>query len=443
MKNKELEILNLGINGEGVAKEDSKIFFVPFALPNEKVEVEIVKERENLAFCNLKKIIKKSNKRVEPKCKFFYKCGGCNLEHFDYLESLNFKKNLVRETIKKIAGIDAEVLDVIESKNYHYRNKMVFPIARIDGKNIVGMFKEKTHFVVEISECKIAESSINRALKIFKKFIQDLKLEGYFQNEKNGVLKYFVCRILDGVPCVVLVAKKDISNSIKNLEEYFKKEFEKYSIWLNINNKKTSEIFSDNFKFIAGKKEIDLIEFDIKHSVHPYSFMQVNNEIKEKLYHEILNNVSKDSTILEGYSGAGLLTAILSRKAKFVYGIEINKSATKDANLLKFNNNIGNIVNINGDSAIKLPEILKTNNDLTVVVDPPKAGLDKKLIDSLNENVVKKIIYIACGLTTLARDLKLLKENYSIKKIQPFDMFPNTNHVETLVVLERNVGVKK
>ena len=213
--------------------------------------------------------------------------------------------------------------------------------------------------------------------------------------------------------------------------------FEKYSLWLNINNKNTSEILSDNFKFIGGEKEVKMSSFGIKYSVHPYSFKQVNNEIEKKLYDEILKNIKEDSVIINAYSGAGLLSAILSKNAKKVYGIEINKNATNDANMLKSFNSIANLDNICGDAAKKLPNILKTNKDAVVVLDPPKAGVDKKLIQVLLDSNVQKIIYVACGLTTLCRDLRLLKEGYDIKFVQPFDMFPNTNNVETLVCLER------
>jgi len=437
MEKKELEIMSLGINGEGVAKENGNVFFVPFALPKEIVEVEQLNEKGNLKFCKLKNIIKKSSQRVAPRCKFFGICGGCNLEHLEYVETLNYKTELIKETLKKVAGIDTVVNKTIGSACYGYRNKMVFPIAKIDAQNIVGMFKEKSHKVVEISSCQIANNVINKVLKIFKLFLKNSYLEGFYENEKNGVLKYLSCRVLSGVPCVTLVATKDVSCRLEGFENLLKNEFENYSLWLNINSKKTSEILSSNFKFVGGEKEIRLTEFGIVFSVHPYSFMQVNNEIKEKLYQEVLDNIEEKEIVIDAYSGAGLLSAIISKKAKKVYGIEIIESATNDANLLKEMNKITNLDNINGDAAIKLPEVLKSKEDVTIVLDPPKAGVDEKLIKVLNKSEIKKIIYVACGLTTLCRDLKLLKENFEILKVQPWDMFPQTNHVETLVVMVR------
>ena len=443
MENKKFEIETLGINGEGIAKENGNVFFIPFALPKEKVEIQILKEKGNLKFCKLQNIIKKSPFREEPKCKYYGVCGGCNLQHLSYFESLNFKTNLVKETLKKIAGIDAEVLNTIGVLDrYNYRNKMVFPIGKTDGKNVVGMFKEKSHDVIEIETCEIANLVINKVLKIFSLYLQKSNFEGYFKNEENGILKYISCRVLDGVPSITIVSKKDVSKELKIFEELIKKEFKNYSLWLNINNKKTSEILSDNFKFIGGKKELEVDEFGIKYSVHPYSFMQVNNEIKSKLYSKILENVDKEKIVIDAYSGAGLLSAIISKNAKKVYGIEIIKTATNDANILKTLNKIENLDNINGDAVKMLPQILKTKKDAVVVLDPPKAGVDKKLIDVLNNSSIQKIIYVACGLTTLCRDLKMLQEKFDILLVQPYDMFPNTNHIETLVCLQRRVEGK-
>lgn len=439
MKNKIVKIESLGINGEGVAKVNGDVFFVPFALPGEKVEIEVIREKGNLNFCKLKNVIQKSKNRVEPKCKYFGICGGCNLEHLNYIEALNFKTNLVKETLKKVAGIEVEVLKTIASPNYNYRNKMVFPIGQIDGKNIVGMFEEKSHKIVEIKRCEIADETINKVLILFNKFLKKSNLKGFYLNENLGELKYISCRVLNACPSVTIVATKDISKMICEFEKLLQENFEKYSLWLNINNKNTSEILSDNFKFIGGEKEVKMSSFGIKYSVHPYSFKQVNNEIEKKLYDEILKNIKEDSVIINAYSGAGLLSAILSKNAKKVYGIEINKNATNDANMLKSFNSIINIDNICGDAAKKLPNILKTNKDAVVVLDPPKAGVDNKLIQVLLDSNVQKVIYVACGLTTLCRDLRLLKEGYDIKFVQPFDMFPNTNNVETLVCLERKI----
>ena len=431
-----LDVIGLGINGEGIAKKDGKIFFIPKALENEMVEVSLLKEKGNLIFCKLEKIVKKSKERIESDCPYFSKCGGCNFLNLPYEKTIQFKENLIKDTFKKIAKLDIQIDEIIKSNRFNYRNKMVFFPLKKDGKFTFGMFEENSHNLVEIKSCLIAKNEINNVLNICENYFENNNFNPFDFEKRTGDIKYLTIRIVNNIPIICIVSPMDIGGKLKGLSSTIQKSYAKFGLWLNINDFKSSEIYSDKFKFIDGEKEIEEEKPGLKYSVHPYSFMQVNDEVADKLYEEILKEIENEN-VINAYSGAGLLSGIIAKESKRVLGVEINKSASIDADKLKAKNNIKNLTNICGDCGQVLPKILENNKEnFTLVLDPPKAGVDKKLIDAILKKRIKKIIYVACGLTTLARDINLLKEKYVIEKVKAFDMFANTCNVETMAVLK-------
>lgn len=436
-KNIILDIGDLGINGEGIAKQEGKVFFVPKALKDETVEARIIREKNNLIFCKLENIIKKSNERIESECSYFSKCGGCNFLNLPYETTLEFKKNLIKDTFKKIAKLDIQVEEIEKSDRFNYRNKMVFEALQKDGKISFGMFEENTHNVIEIDSCLIANDEINKAFKICKNYFENSNFSAYDFIKKEGQIKYLTIRTLNNIPIICVVSSMDISKELLGLLTTIQKSYAKFGLWLNINKFKTSDIYSNDFKFIGGDKNIEDEKFGLRYSINPYSFMQVNDKVAEKLYKDVLLEIDNEN-VINAYSGAGLLSGIVAKNCSSVIGIEINKSASEDADKLKAKNNIKNLTNICGDCGKVLPKILQSSDkNYTLILDPPKAGVDNKLIDLILKNNIEKIVYIACGLTTLSRDINLLKSKYEIKKIKAFDMFANTCNVETLVVLNK------
>ena len=215
-----------------------------------------------------------------------------------------------------------------------------------------------------------------------------------------------------------------------------KEKFDKFGIVKNVNKLGNNVIFGNTDIYIYGLKELNMTELGINYSVNNRSFLQVNDDVKTKIYNKILSFTSGSKKIIDAYSGAGLLSSIMAKNGSEVMGVEIIEEATKNAENLKKINNLDNLTNFNGDCAKIIPELIsKQKEDFTVVIDPPRKGIDKSVIDALILAKPKKIVYLSCNPATLARDLGYLSENYNVNFVQPYDMFPQTANVETLVEL--------
>ena len=387
-----MQIDDLGMNGEGIAHENKKAVFVPFYLPGEVVENG--------------ELLKKSEFRITPVCSYFKTCGGCHLQHLKYEETLKFKEDKIKNIFKKFK-IKVKVLPCEPSpKIYNYRNKLTL---KCDGEKL-GLYKINTHEVVDIAECKISSNEINRAIKIIREINLNNVREIILQNYLNNILITF--KIID----------KNYNNIIPLKDKL--KEFKSYGIFVEYKN---------NTIFQMGEKYILKEEFNIKYPFTNNSFYQVNDEVKNIIYSDILANISTSDKVLDAYSGSGLLSACMARKAKLVTGVEIVPSATQNANKLKELNGLKNLQNINGDFVKEL--IYKINFNVCVL-DPPRAGVNREAIELIMKKRPQKVIYLSCNPATLARDLCLFCERYNISSLKPYDMFPNTHHVETLAVLE-------
>ena len=453
----ELKIDNLGMNGEGVARPSEsnnlqKVTFVNFALPNEVVQVEITSEKSK--FCNAKlvDVITESKDRVVAPCPYFMQCGGCNLQHLNYGKQLEFKQNLVKETLLKVGGIDYKVLPTVASQQYTYRNKGVFPLG-----NNIGMFEFNSHKIIEIDKCLLMNDKINTAFTLIKNWIKEYNVSTFDFDNFKGLLKYAVIRSVNNQTLICLVAT---SSNIKHLDKLVDKlnQLGSYGLYININNQHNSIILGRDYKHIAGIKSITMEEFGIKYDIDVASFLQVNNEIKTKLYTEVINNIG-GGVVIDAYAGAGLLSAVMSKNAKMVYSVEIVSQASEKARQLVKNNNITSMQVINGDCTKILPKLIKkvqseiksqskasqinnqsnldknSNLKCSVVLDPAHAGCTPEVIDSVK--TADQIIYVACNPIALAKDLKVLQNTHNIISIQPFDMFAQTKHIETLAILER------
>ncbi len=437
-QNYTVKIIDYGYNGEGIAKINGFTVFVPFTIVGETVDIVIILVKSDYAIGKVLKIIEGSSKRVTPPCPYYKKCGGCQLQHMEYAEQLVYKQNFVKNCLKKYAELDFTVQKVIASpKEYGYRNKFSFPISEIDGKMAIGMYKISSHTIVPIDNCLLQEEC-KFILDAFLEFANNSELKAYNSESKKGV-KHLVCRTYKGIILLTIVS----TNKIANLQNLYKKLGQKYkivNIVVNINNKDNNVILGNADYVIAGTGELKVNEFNLDYSINTHSFMQVNNQVKAMLYNKVLDNIESSSVVIDAYSGAGVLSGIMAKKCKQVYAIEIVNEAIDNANDLVKANNICNLTNICGDCGEELPKLiknLKSQNikNLVVVLDPPRKGCDKKVLNALNEALPKTIIYVSCNPATLARDLNYLKEYYNITTIQPYDMFPQTANVETLVCL--------
>jgi len=263
----------------------------------------------------------------------------------------------------------------------------------------------------------------------------------YDETSNKGLIRHLVVRQANNKLLITIVVN---GNSLPNSDYLVNKistKFKDFGVNININKTNSNIILTNDYKHIYGLKDIEVEEYGIKYSINNASFMQVNDYIKHSIYDSVLEEITKDDIVIDAYSGAGLLTAIISKKCKTSYGIEIIKPAVNIANSLKICNNIPNMNNICGDTTVELPKLVKKiDGDFVVVLDPPRKGCTKAVMETLAKVAPNKIVYISCNPSTLARDLfnfNELNKSYQITKIQPFDMFPNTKHVETLVVMEK------
>ena len=416
----ETKIFDYGMNGEGVAKIDGKIALVENALIDEDVDIEIVEDNKNYALAKVNKIISESENRQAPPCPYFFECGGCDIQHMKYSEQLKFKTNHIKKTLKKICRIDFNVNNTVAcSSEFNYRNKMSFSV----NKKNCGLLKKNSKDIVNISSCPLADNHINKVLPIFNNYI----------NIYNGdLIKNLVVRSINNQILVGVVTKENIN--LKPFFEMLKKDFKNIGLYEIINKRNDSVVLSGQVNHIGGIKEIEINEFGLTYSVDLLGFHQTNLEIQNKLYNHVLNYIDKNSIVINGFSGQGLLSAIISKKAKQVVGIEINKSSHMSAEKLKSTNNIKNLTNICGDFHKHITPLLKSAN--TIILDPTKKGCGKDIMNEIKG--VENIIYISCNPIALAKDLREILNEYTIEEITPFDMFPNTVNVETIVKLKKN-----
>lgn len=397
-----MKIEKLDYFGRGVAHINDKVVFVKGALPLEDVEYKIIKEKKKIIEAECIGINKKSKVRVKPKCKYYEYCGGCSLMHISEDDQIEFKKNKVKDILKYNSGEDVNIENITYDKFYYYRNKIVLHVK--DSK--LGFYKNKTNELVEIDECLIANKKINELIKFLKKYLVDKNIEEIMIRVGNITEEVLLSingdeleynSILDKVDCLII-----------------------------------------NDKVVSKKGYIISIIGNKKYKVSKDSFFQINEVITEKIYNEVLNTIKKinSKNVLDLYCGTGTIGIYIADEVYKVTGVEVINSAIEDAMENARFNKIKNIEFICDKVENIIDKIISDNID-TVILDPPRAGIHNNVINSLLKIKPKNIIYISCNPLTLARDLKLIKKDYEIKKITVYDMFPNTYHVETVMILEK------
>lgn len=463
-KNDELigNVSAIGSNMEGIVRTQDFVCFVPFALVGEKIKFKVLKVTKNIAFCKLLEVLTPAEQRVRPRCRVYGKCGGCQLQHLRYKDQLKLKSTTVKDCLKKIANVDFEVMPCVKSDlEYEYRNKLQLPVRCDNGEVKIGFFAQNSHRIVEVSECPIQNSWCSDIISAVKQFVIDNNVSCYNEFTGDGLLRHVVVRKVDFSLIITLVINGKTLPNADKLIEILSKKFKKFSLFVNENLENSNVILGEKFTLLFGEDSYQTEEFGIKYKVNVQSFMQVNNYVKSKLYSSVIDCISADenTVVIDAYSGAGLMTAMLSKNAKKAYGIEIIKEAVDAGNDLAKENGLENKVkNICAPCEEELPKLISRlkaeNDDISVVLDPPRKGCDKKVIDAILSAKPDKVVYVSCSPQTLARDLGLLTGTlyydgnelkkstevnpiYKIEKVQPYDMFPQTKHVETLVCLVR------
>ncbi|MCL2383106.1 MAG: 23S rRNA (uracil(1939)-C(5))-methyltransferase RlmD [Oscillospiraceae bacterium] len=475
-KNEEyvVEIIDNGFQGEGIAKIDGITVFVQGAIKNERVKIKIIKVLSDFCFGKMLEIIEKSEYRIEEDCATYKQCGGCNLRHIEYEETLNMKRQIVENCLKK-ANIDVlpKVQDTIGMDNpKYYRNKLQYPLGlNCEGRRVMGVYANRTHDIVPVDKCFIQNEECQNVANSIFEFIRSNNIFVYDEKTLRGLVRHIVVRIgikTNEIMAVLVLNHKwtDKVAEEKLIEHILSIHPNVKTIVMNINGKDTNVILGDKNEVIYGNGYIYDVLGDFKFKISVNSFYQVNPIQTEILYNEAIsyideeNKCSKsfeDSSVLvaeEGqgevsrnkkgvaldlYCGIGTIGIFASKHFKKVYGIETIEQAVEDAKENARLNNVENIEFFVGDVEQVLPEMLEANDNIkpdVVFVDPPRKGMDNKTIETILMIEPKQIIYISCNPATLARDISKLQEKYKLEKVRPTDMFPYTSHVECVCSLK-------
>ena len=396
-----VKIDRLDHQGRGIAKVNNITTFIPNALVDEIVDINKIETKKNYNIGKVNKYIEISKDRIEPICKYFNLCGGCDLMHMSFENQLLFKENKIKNIIERYTNIDVnKVKKILYSNNLYYRNKVVFKVD----KNI-GFYDKKSYNIVPIDNCLISSNKINQILNILNTCnLDNIKQIMIRTNEVDSLVVIYTDIISD-----------EIINKLKDNCSIVK--------------------YNKKYEVVSGKGYIIDKIGDYKFVISPDSFYQVNKNTVKILYDKVLEylNPSKEESILDLYSGTGTIGIYVSKYVKNVLSIEINESANKDALKNKELNHIDNIEFICDDVANEIDKIKHVDS---IIVDPPRSGLDNKTIEYLKKINSKKIVYVSCDPMTLARDLEKLNETYNIIEITPVDMFTNTSHVECVSILQ-------
>ena len=464
----ELTIEDIGVSGEGIGKVDGYTLFVKDTVIGDVVRVKIMKAKKNYGYARLMNIIKPSKDRVEPACPIARQCGGCQIQAMNYNAQLKYKQKLVKDNLLRIGGLtegaDYEMCEILGMDTpFRYRNKAQYPVGEDkDGNIVMGFYAGHTHSIIACpdDDCMLGHSDNTFILNAVKEWMKEYRVRAYNENIHKGTVRHVLIRTgyhTDEV-MVCLVTKKMLRKEAADglVKAIQKLKLNVASLVVNINKEDTNVILGKECITLYGRPYIEDYIGDIKFQISPLSFYQVNPKQTEVLYNKALEfaGLKGNESVWDMYCGIGTISLFLAKKAGKVYGVEIVPQAIEDAKNNAKINNIDNAEFFVGKAEEVVPAFYKkqtgvqSDNDSTdskeydmtrpdvVVVDPPRKGCDKKLLDTIVSMTPDRIVYVSCDSATLARDLKLLVEyGYKVEKVQPVDQFGNTVHVETVVLL--------
>lgn len=459
----ELQIQDMGIDGEGIGKVEGITLFVKDAIIGDKILAKVMKMKKNYGYARMMEILAPSPYRVEPKCEFHRQCGGCQMQVLDYAKQLEFKENKVKNNLIRIGGFEnaEELMEPIIGMEtpYYYRNKAQFPVGRDkDGKIVTGFYASRTHSIIPNRNCHLGADINKQVLDIVIDFMESNGIEPYDEKTGTGLVRHVLIRkgFTTGQVMVCLVVNGKKMPFAELLVEKLCALEGMTSITLNVNQKNTNVILGEELILLWGQDYITDTIGDIKYQISPLSFYQVNPVQTEKLYQTALDyaGLTGEETVWDLYCGIGTISLFLAQKAKQVNGVEIVPQAIENAKNNAVLNGISNAEFFVGKAEEVLPEFYEreskkgsgTESDKissmlypdVIVVDPPRKGCDEKCLETIVKMQPQKVVYVSCDSATLARDLKYLCENgYELKKVRPVDMFPQTVGIENVCLLSK------
>ncbi len=437
-----VKIIGQGCEGEGVAKMEGFPLFIPGAIHGEVCRVQVVKLAKGHGFARLLEVAEPSKHRAAPPCPVYTKCGGCSLMHMDREAQLLWKRARVKEAFRHIGGMAATVAPVeTDGRTTGYRNKIQMPVAAIRGRIAAGFFAPRSHRIVPCEGCLLQSEKTGEIIRTITRWMEENHIAPYEEETHCGQVRHIFVREGDGGECMVsLITRTRTLSATRELTEALLKKGVT-TILQNINPARTNVILGAETRVLYGSGKVQKSLGDLTFSVSHHSFFQVNAPMAERLYEKglsLLGDIA-DKTVFDLYCGIGSISLFLARRAKKVIGVEIVPEAVRDAEENARRNGIDNAVFYAGDAFEVTKACMEKGERADIaVVDPPRKGCDPRLLETLFSMRPEKILYISCNPATLARDAKALAEKgYRIGTVYPFDLFPNTSHVECVVRLCR------
>lgn len=439
-----LDIRKQGINGEGIGYYNKTLVFVPGAIAKEKVYCDVVRVEKNYAVAEIKEFVRESTKRISPQCKYFDQCGGCQLQHIEYKEQLRIKQNAIKQALRKYTELDVDNLDVSKTKGmediFNYRNKSQMPFKNTDFGLALGFYKPGSNHFVFVEKCLNHYDMVNDINKLTLTALRKYNFRANDNIDRHGILKFLVTRYLEKTnsASVTFVITKYSEKLGIVAKELIEKNPVIKSVSYTISNPESNLIISSKVYLIEGKMWIEDKFDNLRIKVSPDAFHQINTKQMEVLYSLVIKaaNLNEKSIVFDLYSGIGIMSILLAKHSKKVYGIDFSKASTKDAIENAKINNIDNIEFISGFVEKEMPRLVKSSikPDL-IVMDPPRKGLALPVVQALLKALPKQIIYVSCNPSTLAKNIAEINHKYEVISVQPIDMFPSTASVESIVLL--------
>ena len=454
-----IEIIDTATKGKSVARHDSVIIFIKGGVPGDICNITVFKKRKKYWEANINQIVKKSKSRIEPICEHFGSCGGCKWQNMNYQSQLKFKQNEVINNLTRIGGITISKYNQIIGceQEYFYRNKMEFTFSNKRwltqeevasnseiknkdalGFHVPGMFDK----VIDIKKCHLQKEPSNKIRLAVKEFADNNKLPYFDLRNQTGLLRNLLIRTSTTNELMVLVQFfNNDRKKIKLLMDFIKDTFNEItSLLYTINTKGNNTLYDQDILCYSGKDYITEEIDDLVFKIGPKSFFQTNSKQAKKLYSitRELAEINEKDIVYDLYTGTGTIAQFIAKKAKMVIGIDSVKEGIIAAYENAKFNNIKNCTFYTGDMKdIFSDEFINKNGHPNVIItDPPRDGMHKKVIEQILNILPQRIVYVSCNSATQARDVSIMKEKYNVTKIQTVDMFPQTHHVENIVVLE-------
>lgn len=441
-----ITIKRLGINGEGVGYYRRKAVFIDGALPNEVVKAQVTRVEHKFITAEMKQIEKKSPFRVDAPCPVFSICGGCQIQHMSYEGQLAAKEDILREAFTRYTGMGNVRMKPIHGMEHPwgYRNKAQLQVGMQQEGMIAGLYAADSHRLIDITGCPIQHPKINEAVDKTRNVLQRLQIPVYKDKSGQGLVRTIVARwgFQSGQLQITLITSTDkLPNNEELIQELRLALPELTSIAMNVNPKNTSLVFGNKTTILWGKDNIQESLGDLEFTLSPRAFFQLNPLQTVKLYESVraAAGLTGQETVVDAYCGTGTIGLWLAPYAREVRGIESIPEAVEDARANAECNRRTNAVFYEGYAEELLPRWVKSGFSPDVIIaDPPRTGLDPRFIEAVLRTKPKRFVYVSCNPSTLAKDCKeLLDGGYSIEWVQPVDMFPQTSHVECVILMER------